>query len=346
MKRMLRKGVSLLFRLLVVTVSLLTLLIVLTPQGRAGFHTALFVLQVLEAPVKPQSWFTDDPIRYEGHYQSSDGSDVADVYRLPDGKPRAAVVLSLGASPLGLDDPDVVNLGNALARSGYVSMFHWSPTIGIHHDIDPVEADKLVQAFQYLVERQYVDQDRVGLGGFCVGASFALVAAADSKIRDQVDFVNAFGPFFDAESLLLQAASRTVVYDGERTPWAPNPFTLRILAHELMETLDNPSDANVLTRHYLYDRLATPAELVALSPSGRTVARLLDGVEPDKDEALYLALPSGFREDLTRISPSAHIGDPRTRLFVMHDRHDALVPAAESRRLLEATQDRGNVRYT
>ncbi len=30
----------------------------------------------------------------------------------------------------------------------------------------------------------------------------------------------------------------------------------------------------------------------------------------------------------------------------MHDRHDLLVPAAESRRLLEAVRDRGNVRYT
>ena len=34
------------------------------------------------------------------------------------------------------------------------------------------------------------------------------------------------------------------------------------------------------------------------------------------------------------------------RLLILHDRHDRLVPAAESRRLLAATEDRGNVRYT
>ena len=271
---------------------------------------------------------------------------MAEVYRLPDGKPRAAALLSLGASPKGLDDPNVINLGYALTRAGYVAMFHWSPTMAIHHNIDPVESDKLVQAFQYLAGREYVDQERVGLGGFCVGASLALVASSSSRIRDQVDFVNAFGPFFDAESLLLQAASRTVVYYGERTPWEPDPFKLRILANELIETLDNPSDVEVLTRHYLYDQPTIAAELAALSPSGRTAARLMDGVKPQEAEELYATLPSDLREDLARVSPSTHVGDIRARIFVMHNRYDTLVPAAESRRMLEAMRDRVKVRFT
>ena len=36
--------------------------------------------------------------------------------------------------------------------------------MGIHHNIDPVESDKLVQTFQYLADREYVDRERVGLG--------------------------------------------------------------------------------------------------------------------------------------------------------------------------------------
>ena len=53
-----------------------------------------------------------------------------------------------------------------------------------------------MHAFQYLKSREYVDSNRVGMGGFCVGASFALVAAADPRIRRDVVFVNAFGPYF------------------------------------------------------------------------------------------------------------------------------------------------------
>jgi hypothetical protein len=41
--------------LLAVVGVLLTLLILLTPQGRTAFHTALFVMQVLEMPVQAQS---------------------------------------------------------------------------------------------------------------------------------------------------------------------------------------------------------------------------------------------------------------------------------------------------
>ena len=344
--RALRKGASWLFQFLVVLGALLTLFIALTPQGRAGFHTALFVTQVLELPFKPQAWFTDEPLRHEAHYQSSDGTTVADVYRNPDGKPRAAVVLFLGANAAGRDDPDVVNLGNALARAGYVTMFHWSPSMALQANIEPAETGNLVWAFQYLSEREYVDPERTGLGGFCVGASFALVAAADPRIQDQVYFVNAFGPYFDAETLLLQAASRSVVYDGERTPWEPDSLTMRVLANELIETLDDPADIDALTRRYMNNQALTPAELDALSPQARTVAGLLDGVTPEDAASLYASLPGDFRRDLTAISPSAHVDDIRARLLILHDRHDRLVPAAKSRRLLAATEERGDVRYT
>ena len=306
----------------------------------------LFVSQTLETPIKPQSWFTADSLRQEVHYQTADGAAVADIYRLPDGKPRAAVLLSLGANETGRDDASVVNLGHALARAGYVVMFHWSPTMGLHANIDPAEPEKLVLAFQYLEDRDYVDRDRVGLGGFCVGASLALVAAADPRISDRVHFVNAFGPFFDAESLFLQAASREVVYQGESASWEPDPLTLRVLASELIETLGDSLDADVLRRHYLEEDEATQVELAALSQSGSAVVRLLDGMGAREAEKLYSNLPPSFHENLAKISPSNHLGGLRARLLIMHDRYDQLVPSAESRRLVKATRDRLDVRYT
>ena len=341
-----RKAVSWLFQFLVVVVALLTLFIAVTPQGKAGFHTVLFVTQVLDLGVKPQAWFTGEAVRHEVHYQSSEGTTVADVYRLPDGKPRAAVVLFLGANAAGRDDADVVNLGNALARAGYVVMFHWSPTMALRANIDIAELDNLVWAYQYLAEREYVEEDRVGLGGFCVGASFALVAAADPRISDDVHFVNAFGPYFDAGELLKQAASRTADYDGRGTPWEPDPLTLKVLANELIETLEDPTDVDTLSRKYLTGQTVAQAELDSLSPEARTITGLLDGTSPEEAESLYADLPADFREDLTFVSPSTYVPDIQAKLLIMHDRNDRLVPAAESRRLLAATRERGEVRYT
>ena len=343
--RTLRNRLFWLLRLLAVAVLLLTLATALTPQGRTGFRTALFVLQLLEQPLKPQSWISDEPLREVAVYRSPSGSDVADIYRLPDGRSRAAVLLVIGVSPEGLDDPNAVNLGKALARAGFVTMMHWSPGMGLDANISPAEPENIVQAFLYLEKQEYVDRERVGLGGFCVGASLALVAAADPRIRDRVAFVNAFGPFFDAEELLLQAASRSVVYEGDAA-WQPDPLTLRVLANELIETMDDRADAAILTRIYIDGAEATAAELASLSPRGRTAVRLLDGVTPEEAETLYSTLPSGFGENLARISPSTYIEDVQARLLVMHDREDRMVPVTESRRLLDATRDRLDVRYT
>ena len=80
----------------------------------------------------------------------------------------------------------MINLGNALARANFVVMYQWSPAMGISKKIDPAEPGNLVSGFRFLEQQEYVDHERVGLGWFSVGASFALVAAADDKIRDRV----------------------------------------------------------------------------------------------------------------------------------------------------------------
>ena len=329
----------------VVTLALLILFILATPQGRNGFRTVLFVMQVLDLPIKPQSWVTDEPLRLKVEHGLS-GTHVSEVYRLPGDETRAAVLLSVGATPEGLDDPGLVMLGYALARAGYVTMMHWSPAMGLESNMDPSEVAALVEAYVYLEGLEYVDPERVGIGGFCVGASMALVAAADPGIRDRVDFVNAFGPFYDAGALLRQAVSRTVVYDGETTPWQPEPRTLQFLATELIENVDDPSDVQMLTRRYLGDQPSSPIEPDRLSSQGKVVARLLEGVQPHEAEALYEMLPPALHEDLAMISPSTHVHGLRTRLLVLHTRHDEYVPAAESRHLLEATGDRLDVYYT
>jgi len=268
---------------------------------------------------------------------------VADVYRIFDSERRAAVLLFLGANAAGRDDKDVVNLGEALARSGFVVMFHWSPTMALQHNIDPTEIDKLVRAFQFLERQEWVDPERVGIGGFCVGASFSLVAAADPRIRDRVRFVNAFGPYFDAGDLLLQVVTRSRLDQGVRTPWQPDRLTLKVFANELIETLDDPVDIELLTEKYLRGE-STDAQ--PMTSAGQIVARLLEGVSPEEAAGLYLTLPEEFREAMDQISPSRYLDDIKAKLLVLHDRDDGLVPSAESRRLAAATADRDGVRYT
>jgi len=345
-KRFISKWGCRLFLGLLGLAAVLAIFFTLIPQGRAGFHTALFVFQVLEMGIKPQALFTKEPVRREVNYPQAAGTGLADIYRIPDEEDRAAVLIFLGANAAGRDDKDVVNLGNSLARAGFVVMFHWSPTMALRSNIDPVEIDNLVSAFQYLRAQEFVDQDRLGMGGFCIGASFALVAAADPRIRDDVVFVNAFGPYFDARDLLMQLASRSRIYQGNSELWDPDRLTLRVFANELIETLEDPRGQQVLSRLFLEGQDVSEAELSDLPQEAQRVRQLLEGTTLQEAEALYQELPAEFRATMNHISPSAHVGDLKARIMILHDRNDRLVPSAESRRLADALEERGNYRYT
>ncbi len=324
----------------------LTVIFTLVPPAWTGVQTGLFVSQILDAPVKPQPWFSSQPLRKEITYPRPDGEGVADLYRIPDHRQRAAVLVFLGANAAGRDDPDVINLGNALARAGFVVMFHWSPTMGLRLNIDPDEVENLVWAFQHLKSQEFVDRRRVGMAGFSVGGSFAMVAAADPRIRDDVVFLNSFGAYFDAHDLFLQVASRSRFFEGRQEPWEVDRLTWLIFANELIESLDDPTERDLFTRKFLQGEDISEEELAEASRQAQTVRRLLEGTTLEAAETLFQDLPAGLRRDLQRISPSAHISDLKARLMIMHDRGDRLIPAAESRRLVQALEGRGDFRYT
>ena len=331
---------------LAVLVAILAVLAVVTPQGRTAAKTGGFIFQVLPGiPVKPLEWFTARPIKETVVFPQAQGEGEADVYR-PGGAGRhAAVLLFLGVNPAGRNDERVVNLAEGLARSGMVVMVPWSETM-TQYRIDPGEVDNLVHAFRYLRGLEYVDPDRVGMGGFCVGASLSTVAAQDSRIRDDVAFLNLFGGYFDARDLLKAIASRTR-FDGEvRKPWEPSDQTLKTFRNHLIESVESREERDILTRVFVDGEEVSTAEVEALSTDGRNVYRLLSGVSLEEAGNLLDRLPEGFQENLRRISPSQNLAGLKAKALIMHDAEDNNVPAEESRRLAAALGERGDVRYT
>ena len=296
-----------------------TALLALWPPVTTAVHTAAFAAQVLPSPVRIQGSLSPPPARLVTTYAAPDGSPIAaDIYVIPDGRRRAGVVVFLGANAAGANDPDVVNLGQALARAGFAVLYHWSAALGTHGNIDPAEIDGLVAAYHHLQGQDFVDSERVGLAGFSVGASLALVAAADERIAHQVAFVNAFGGYNDAGDLLVQiAAGRTL--DGES--WTVDPLTRRVFENEVAE-------------------------------SGTDVADIMSGkISLDTAQRWYAATPPAFREQVRAVSPAARLDglNPATAILLMHDRGDRLIPVGESRRLhadLRQLADGPTVKYT
>ncbi|MBI4234059.1 MAG: dienelactone hydrolase family protein [Chloroflexi bacterium] len=340
-----RKGARFLWVAPAVLLALVALLL-LTDQGRVAIKTALFVPQVLpSSPVHPQEWFAPEPMRYEVHFPQDGGEGIADLYRPARPGRYGAVLLFLGVNPAGRDDTRIVNLGKALARAGMVVMVPWSEGMA-EKRVEPQEIERLVAAFQYLRGLELVDRNRVGMGGFCVGASLALVAAADASIRDQVAFVNFFGGYYDATDLIRQTASRTSFYGDATRPWEPGDLTREVVTWHLIAGLSNPAEREALTRAFVSGGSGAALDVSSLSQEASAAYFLLKGVSLEEARSYTRQLPAATQDLLRRISPSSYVGDLRARVLIMHDREDDLIPSQESRRLADALESRGNVYYT
>ena len=321
-----------------------------TPQGRTGVRAALFVVQVLPAiPVKPLGWVTGDPERREITFriagQIAGETGVADLY-VPAGEgPFGGMLLFLGVNPAGRDDSRVVNLATGMARTGTVVMIPWSESM-TRNRIEVGEIDNLVLAFQHLQGLDIIDPDRVGMAGFCVGASLAIVAAQDERIRDDVRYVNAFGAYFDAVDLVRAVVTKSRFDGGKSEPWLPDALAVEVVRTHLIEGLPDPGDREVLGNAFLEGQPITRAEVDGLSAPGRTVFDLLMGPEPQRADVLLAQLPEGILNSLRLISPKTGIDNLRAKLLIMHDREDTLVPANESRSLFDAVDGRVDTYYT
>jgi len=253
------------------------------------------------------------------------------------------MVICLGVVPFGVDHPQVARLGEALARSGFAALLYWSPAMRDRR-LDPQDIDDIALATDWLLGQLYVDADRSGLIGTCVGGSFALMAAAHPLIRDRVRFVAAFAPYASMSTLAVAIASSTRSTNGHREPWQVDPLTRAVYVRSLTATLEPheaeflrsvPGDEHDLTNNH------------GLSEDARVI-RLLLGTLPTNDaEAALRRLSGALHEHLERMSPITYLDDIRAPLIVIgHDRDDTVIPVAESRHLFAALSGRAGVHYT
>ena len=342
MKRLLRRLLLVVLAMAVAVV----LLAALTPQGKTAVRAALFIPQVLPAiPLKPQEWVTPDPTLKDIRFPTATGEGVADLYVPGTAGRHSAVVFFQGVVPGGRYDSRIVALGKGLARAGMVVMIPWSET-QIEQRIAPDDVDNLVRAFQHLRTLDIVDPERVGMGGICVGASMATVAAQDDRIRDQVRFVNFFAGYYDAADLARAIATNSRFGEDYVVPWRPDKLTRRVFSYHLIDGVTDAADKELLLRIFDQGDSQAEDETDSLSPDAMAVYRLLKGVAPEEVDAVMAQLSPRTTEFFQAISPKTKIDRLKARMLIMHDRADRLVPSEESRRLAHALGEAGDTYFT
>lgn len=294
-------------------------------------------------PSRPVDWVTAAPVVEKGRYPTHVGDVQGDLYRPPGPGPHPGMLVCLGVVPFAVDHPQVPILGKALARSGFAALLYWSPAMRSFR-LEPEDVEDIALAYRWLTDRPYVDPSRSGLLGTCVGGSFALMAAANSLVRDRVAFVAEWAAYSSMWTFARDIASATRPTGGSREPWPVDPLTRKVYVHSMTAVLET-SEAELLRV-----ALAEPTgkvDTAALSENGRAIYPLLSALEADGAAQALERLPAKLRARLDALSPIGYLKDIRAPLIVLaHDREDAVIPVHESRQLWSALAGRPGVHYT
>jgi len=316
--------------------------LLLLPPGRAAVKATLFLVEFFPIlQLQPLQRVTPAPSLERIALPRGQGHAPADLYRPGKAGRFGALVLLLGVNPLDLRDPLVVQLAQSLARLDVIVLIPESPELKAGQ-ISLTEVDAIVAAVEYLQQLPGVRGDRIGLAGFSVGASLAVLAAADERIAGDLAVVNLFGPYADVRSLLRAVLTEEQSLDGSTVAWIPSDFSRDIVERLLLEAVEDDHDRSLLQQAILTGEERATA---LRTEAGRVVAALLGKPAPVEVERLLDALPPTLARRLDGLSPVRVSQRVLARVFLMHDRDDAFIPYTESRRLRDALPAGSLARY-
>ena len=326
------------YQLLMLAVAGCLIWTTLTDQGRVFAKTALFLPNIIPgAPVHPLNYFTRTPLRDEVSFSDGSREWDADVYRPAAGGPHPGIVVALGVNPAGRDDERVVNLGEGLARMGVVALLPFSENL-MNKSFSVEEIDFMVSSFEYLAGRSDVDAQRVGYLGVCAGSSLSLLAAQDSRIASEVDFVNWFGGYYRLDDLIISVATQSYEANGQRTAWQPDALTDEVVKRQVIGFVESQTERELLTRALLHRQTLLPEEEKGLSSTASLVMRLFKTNDPADARRAVDALPEEARGSIEALSPATNLDRVKTRVYVMNDSGDRLIPYSHS---VELARDLG-----
>jgi dipeptidyl aminopeptidase/acylaminoacyl peptidase len=281
---------------------------------------ALLLLPALfpSAPVDPLGLLTAAPIREQYAYPYAGGTVEADLYRPAGGDQHGAMMLLLGAGDLPRSDV-AVHFADGLARLGIVVLVPESSGM-LAERLSFDEVDAVRASLDLLGSQSDVDTDRIGLLGLSASGGVSIVAAAQADLRDRVRFVNSFGSYDDALTLVADVSSRSIELDGQVRPWEPEERTREVVSLALTGT--------------------------ATEQSGLVSELMHDTPSRDRARALIAQLPPTTLAQLRAISPATYLGQLRAHLYLMHDVDDPFIPFTQSRDLVARAPAGVVQRYT
>ena len=338
-------------------IAILVVAVVALEPTRVAIQTAVLLPNLLDAGPKPLELFSEPPRRTSLPYRATEleaQPDLAELW-LPSwasaDRPAGAMLLVFGVNNLGRNHPAIERVADGLARTGVAVLVPDSRTL-LEGRLEVGEIDGVVRAFQLLAARPEVDRERIGIVGFSVGGSLALLAARDPRISSQVRWVNAFGAFADASTYLASVSAHAYrAPGGGAVAWTPTPLAREVYLHFLLDQVDDEGDRDRLEHAFASALLSgeRPSAEPALRASVETdVARVVHDLfaarSLDDAQGSIQELPPDSLRFIDAISPVRHLDGLTADVHLMHETEDHHVPFVESRALAAALERNGLLR--
>jgi dienelactone hydrolase len=324
--------------------------------SRVALQTAVMLPNLLDAGPKPLALFSEAPRRESIRYRPAEPGHETDLAELwlpawaSADRRAGAMLLVFGVNNVGRNHPAIVRVADGLARTGVAVIVPESRAL-LEGRLEAAEIDGVVHAFETLAARPEVDSERVGIVGFSVGGSLALLAAADPRIAAQVRWVNAFGAYADAAEYLASVAAHAYqAPDGTVTEWIPTELARQVYLQFLLEGVADPVDRAALEAAF--------AEAILAADRGTRDEALRASLRTDAARAIYdlmvvrtlpeartaiAALPPESGDFIAAISPAGAMDGLRADVHLMHERDDHHVPYVQSRALAAELDDAGQL---
>jgi dienelactone hydrolase len=287
------------------------------------------------------------------------GGTVAARAYVPDGASNQTALLVSGLHPAGIDEPRLVALSRELAKSRVTVVTPQIPELS-RYEITAALTDHIEQAAVWLAANAELSPSgRIGLMGISFSGGLSIVAAGRPALRDRLEYVFAFGGHDDLPRVLTYlctgveggpAVGPLPDLDSASVLGPPHDYGVAVVllnvADHLVpsEQVDPLRDAvqRFLWASYLHGVDAPAAErqfaaLRALAPSLPEPAATLLALVNDRDVARLgpRLLPYvASHVEAAALSP-ARSPAPTAPVFLLHGRHDTVIPAAESAYLAE-----------
>lgn len=313
-------------------VMLLALALIGSPWRAYEAARLLLDLAALDAPDSQRRTppMMRAPVTYEVDHRTYRG----DVYR-PLEEPQAGLVLLHGASPLGKDEPRLVDFAATLASTRFVVLV--PDLVGLRQlKLRAVAARDIADAVLYMQATPgLAPNNRIGIVSLSVASGPALLAAAEPRIRERLGFILAIGGYYDMLDMLTFSTTGDFKNGAQWHHREPNEYGKWVLVLSNVDQLPAASDRRVLTaiaRRKLKDPRADVTTLAArLSAQGRAVYDFVNNTDRQRVQELFAQLPMNIKSEIQALSLSKRdLSGIKAQVILVHGLDDPMIPYTES----------------